>query len=102
MKLVVRPADDGHDMDQNWEVTGRGKTTSHTRKQAAVNEANRRAHVGDEKEIRGTNGQILRTSTHQGSRDDDRDERMGFRGVPSSPRKYGEEAKRIGVEDFFK
>jgi len=93
MRIKVQPASDGHDMQSNWEVVGRGKTTSHTNKQAAKNEADRRAHEGDTKVYKGTNGQILKTVTHRGGNSESEKATMFGPGV---------RAFKTGISDAFK
>lgn len=70
-RLTVQPASDGHDMRGNWEVKGKGKTTSHTKKKAAENAARRRASKGDEIVLKGTDGNYQESYTYQGGRDED-------------------------------
>jgi len=62
---TVQPAADGYDMQGNWETLGPAKRTGHTRKQAALNEARRRASTGDTLIIKRTDGSIQDKRTIQ-------------------------------------
>lgn len=87
----IRPGSDGHDMQQNWEVEGPRQVTSHTTKQAALNEAERRASKGDTKIIRGTNGVIQDRRKHRGAESSSSEETEPF-GInhPTTNMDYGE------------
>jgi len=98
--VAVLPRDDGQDFQESWMVHVSGKMKSnHTTKQAATNAAREYANEGDTLEIRRTDGTIQSKSTVRSSGDDE-PEKGGL--MPSSPNKYGEATRKIGVEDFLK
>jgi len=102
--VTVLPRDDGADFQESWmvHVSGRMKS-NHTTKQAAKNAAREYANEGDTLEIRRTDGSVQERSTVRASSSESNDGADGiFAGVPSSRRKFGEEAYQIGVEGFFK
>jgi len=99
-KYTVLPRDDGADFQQSWMVHKNGRMQdNYTTKEAATNDARAMANEGDTLEIRRTDGTIQSKTTVRGSAGDE-PEKGSL--MPSSPNKYGEATKRIGVQDFFK
>jgi hypothetical protein len=105
MLLIVRPADDGHDMRGNWETTGRGSST-HVKKTAAIREARKRAKEGDTLEIRRTDGTVQDRKTIRNASPSSSSSNSSESGESSSvglrPPSFGEDAYETGVEKFFK
>jgi len=100
MMYSVRPRTDGQDFQGSWMVhKGNKMKTNHTTKEAAINEAYRRANKGDTLRIHRQDGTIQDTRTVRGGSDGQEETQSA--GIPGLGGGYGKGTFEEGVSNFF-